>query len=256
MARALEEAIRSGQWQVGSKLPGERVLASDYGVSRVVAREVLRSLESEGLIKIVPARGAFVSRPDGNLLSGAFSRLILTQGATVRDVAETRTVLEVEIAGRVAANHSNQAIEVLYANAESVDAGDDRVRQGIADLQFHSLLAFLAGNPVLTSMHRALAPHILLMMLRSERKEDSANVPHRAIVDSIRDQDVDQARELARAHVAVTERHFGADYERPVEEVASENLNRMSSGLWNLADVERVAFRELEQILQQVERYS
>lgn len=249
----LEQRIASKEWPVGYRLPGERTLATEYGVSRAVVREVLQALESQGSIRVSPARGAFVIRPDGSALSGALSQMLRSNGATVRDVAAARSLLESEVSAYAAANRGGALGERLSELAELVDSGADRLAQGINDLKFHSLLCLAAGNPVLTAMHRAIAPYVLLMTLRREREHVRGGAMHSQLADAVRRGDVDAARVLTAAHLEVTERYFGTDFDRPVAEVAAENLARISSGMWSLEDVERRAYLELDALLRETE---
>lgn len=252
----IEARINAGEWPAGHRLPSERVLGSQYGVSRPVVREVLRSLSVQGTVQISPARGAFVRRPDGTALSGALSRMLRTHGATVRDVVEARVLLETETTLRAAANRGGGLVDHLAEIAEVLDSGEDRLAQAIADLKFHSLLCLAAGNPVLTAMHRAIAPYVLFMTLRRERTHEPTGARHTQIVDAVRSGDVDAARELSGAHLGATELYFGRDFDRPVEEVAAENLRRISAGLWTLEDVERRAFTELDELVAKTEKES
>lgn len=249
----LEQHIISKEWPVGFRLPGERTLATEYGVSRALVREVLQALESQGSIRISPARGAFVSRPDGSALSGALSQLLRSNGATVRAVAEARALLETEVTALAAANAGGALGERLSELAELVDSGEDRLAQGINDLKFHSLLCLAAGNPVLTAMHRAIAPYVLLMTLRREREHVTDGAMHTQLANAVRTGDVEASRALTAAHLKVTERYFGTDFDRPVADVAAENLARISSGMWSLEDVERRAYRELDALLRATE---
>lgn len=251
---AIESRIVSGEWPIGHRLPGERPLAAEYGVSRAVVREVLQTLAAQGRIQISPARGAFVRHPDGSTLSGALSRLLHSHGVTVRDVVEARELLETEVTVRAAANRGGGLVDRLARIAEVIDSGDDRLSQAIGDLKFHSLLCLAAGNPVLTAMHRAIAPYVLLMTLRRERKHVAGGAMHTQLVDVIRAGDVTAARALSTAHLDVTEQYFGADFDRLVEEVAAENLQQISLGMWSLEDVERRAFSELDALVSETEK--
>ncbi len=251
---ALESRIVAGEWPAGYRLPGERTLAAQYGVSRAVVREVLQTLAAQGHVQISPARGAFVRRPDGSVLSGVLAHVLRSHGATVRNVVQARALLETEVTVLAAANRGGGQIDRLAEIAETIDSGEDRLGQAIEDLKFHSLLCLAGGNPVLTAMHRAIAPYVLLMTLRREREHVSGGAMHTQLVEVIRQGDVEAARRLSAAHLDVTEQYFGADFDRPVEEVAAENLRRISAGLWSLEDVEKRAFAELDALLSETEK--
>lgn len=60
LSRLVEQAIGAGSFRPGDRLPGETDLCTDYGLARSTVRETLRHLSDQGLIKLVPRRGAFV----------------------------------------------------------------------------------------------------------------------------------------------------------------------------------------------------
>lgn len=250
----LERRIASHEWPVGFRLPGERTLATEFGVSRPVVREVLQGLAAQGLVEISPARGAFVTRPDGAALSAALSQVVSSHRATVRDVFHARVLLETEVAVRAAENRGGRVLDRLEALAVDVDRGADRLAQAIADLEFHSLLCVASDNPVLTAMHRAIASYVLLMMLRREREPEAGGALHTQIVDAIREGNSAEARRLVAAHLDSTKVFFREDFDRPVDDVAAENLARISGGFWTLEDVARRAFGELDALLHETER--
>ncbi len=64
LAKQLEQAIDSGEYAVGGRLPGESELCRQYDLARSTVREMLRNLEEKGKIKLVPRRGAFVVDPN------------------------------------------------------------------------------------------------------------------------------------------------------------------------------------------------
>ena len=251
--RELERRI-GDVWPVGTKLPGERTLAAEFGVSRAVVREVLQSLAAQGLIHISPARGAFVKRPDGSALSTALSQIVSAHNATVRDVFEARVLLETEVAVRAARNRGGTVVPRLRSLAATVDDSPDRLGQAIADMEFHALLCAAARNPVLTAMHRAITPYALLMMLRRERDHPVGGATHAQITEAVAAGDVEETRRLVIAHLDSTQIFFGSDFDRPVDEVAAENLARISGGFWTLEDVVRRAFAALDALADEIDK--
>jgi len=249
----LEELIRTGEWQEGHRLPGERSLATQYGVSRAIVREVLQDFRRWGIVQVTPARGAFVRRPDGSALSGALTRMLNSHGATARDVFEARVLLETEVTARAARKQGGAVAARLRSLAEDIDDGDDRLAQAINDLKFHSLMCIAAQNPVLTAMHRAIAPYVLFMTLRRDRVADARGASHVQIVDAVCAGDETKARVLAEAHLDSTKAFFGPDFDRAVNDLAEENLQRISAGIWTLDDVVERAFNELDALVEEME---
>lgn len=233
----LRRRILAQEWEVGTRLPGERVLALEYRVSRPVIREALSALASDSLIVISPARGAFVSAPNGSALTNALSGFISAARVTVREVADAREVVEGACLVRAATHASPAQLDRMEWLAEQIDTGEDRVDQAISDLAFHSLTCIASGNAVLAAIHRASSPQILMMMLRVGRDPEHSAAVHARIVAALRDHDASAALELLRTHLGETAAYFGDDFDRPLDEVATENLARISGGL---ADVDAV----------------
>lgn len=250
----IESQIFTGTWPPGFRLPGERALAAQYGVSRAVVREVLQTIAAQGNLDISPARGAYVRRPDGSVLAGALTQVMHSHRATVRDVGSARALLEREVAGLAAAKRGGGLEAELAKLAHRIDTGQDRVDQAVADLRFHALMCRAAGNPVLTAMYRAIAPYVLFMTLRRNREHEPGGALHTQIIDAVRAGDVAAAQALSTAHLDVTERFFGDDFDRPVTQVAAENLERIANPLRTLDDVERLAFAALDNLLTDSEK--
>src|SRR5262249_4556797 len=113
----LREAIFSGAFQRGDKLPSETELADQFGVSRTTVREALRALAAEGLIRKVPGAGggSFVETVDNESLGVWLSesmRTILRLGSVSYDeVVKTRRLLELPAVAEAAANRSDADLE-------------------------------------------------------------------------------------------------------------------------------------------------
>src|SRR3982750_4429877 len=96
IADQIRQAIVTGKLDQGERLPPERELAEQFGVSRVTVRDALRALEAMGLIEVrVGARGgAFVTVPSGSLMGQAMSDMMLMQALSADDIVEARLILE------------------------------------------------------------------------------------------------------------------------------------------------------------------
>ena len=102
-----ERRLRLGELRVGDRLPSERTLAEQYGISRPSVREALRILGALGLIRSStgsgPKSGAIVISEPSDALSWALRMHIATRNLPVKDVVSTRLLLEGP-AARAAAN--------------------------------------------------------------------------------------------------------------------------------------------------------
>ncbi len=152
VADQLREAIFSGKLKPGDRLPPERDLAEQFGVSRLVLREALRSLEQMGLLVVKRGYGGgtFVSQVDKAAVSQSLSAMIRLGETSVDDLTEARLIYEPEIA-RLAAE---RATEIDLAKIKTLldEQRTTLSRQSFGqptNLSFHRAIAEATRNPVL-----------------------------------------------------------------------------------------------------------
>ena len=147
----LGEAIVAGRYAVGAVLPAEPLLGIEFGVSRTVVREAVKSLIGKGMLSIRPRVGTRVLA--SNSWNWFDPDVIAWQSAAgiepefIRDLQELRRALEpaaVRLATQRASADDIEAIEQAYQGMEqAVDEGGDYVSQ---DLKFHQGLLRASGN--------------------------------------------------------------------------------------------------------------
>ena len=129
IADQIRSAIVSGRLPQGERLPPERELAAQFGVSRVTVRDALRALEATGLVEIrVGARGgAFVRAPSGSLVAQAMTDMMLMSEAGTEDVVEARLIVELGTVTLACARATDQDLERL---AELMQQGEAELAAG------------------------------------------------------------------------------------------------------------------------------
>lgn len=151
----LREQIVSGQWPVGTKLPGETALAAQLGVGRSTVREAVRALAGAGLLRSRQGAGVFVISADPDEDFGTRLRR-----AAVADVYEVRAMVEVQ-AARLAAERRTEAdvagLEAALASRRAA-AGGSAGAFVDADVALHAGVVTAAHNPVLTDLFTEFAP--------------------------------------------------------------------------------------------------
>jgi DNA-binding GntR family transcriptional regulator len=186
---ALRDAIIDGEFKPGDRLIEGR-LADRFGVSRNPVREALKALDTEGIVEIVPRRGAFVS--------------VLTH-AEICEVIELRAALE-GLGARLAARRLDPAAaerlpSILKAGEEAEKTGDIAELNRLNDL-FHGALAQASSNRYLSNYIRTLRgkTHWLFAGIARERALESWR-EHAAIMRAVLDRDAEMAELLASRHV-------------------------------------------------------
>lgn len=154
----LKEAILSGQFGQGDKLPPETVLAEQFGVSRPTVREALSGLVSSGLIRKIPgvAGGSFVNSVTPDSLSHQLTEsmdTILKLGALgLGELNQVRNVLEVPAARWAAEYRTDDHLDQLRDVVEkqrTTTIDDPDIPD--YDLAFHSTVGQASGNRLLSS---------------------------------------------------------------------------------------------------------
>lgn len=236
----LVRKILSGGYPAGSKLPGERSLAVESGLSRPVVREVLRSLVERGLIDVIPARGAYVNAPDMMQLAGVAGPAARQQGATPRDLVEARELIEAQSARRAAERATPEDVQRLQDLVKAFDHASSTIERTQSDLALHATIARLSGNPVLGILFGAIAPLVLDVQLRS--LADPAILKrgaplHHDIVDAIADHDPERAAASMSDHILLALEMYGDDLDVPLNELAVGRLEGLLGSQRQLQDI-------------------
>jgi len=209
--------IHSGQLPAGSRLPAERDLAQQLGVSRTALREALRIVEATGVLEARVGRGRFVtSRPRSNSNSAVMASWLDLHHD---EVAELNHVLQlIEPAGILELpTHLLPAVaaeaRAVYERALAAIDADDFDKAAALDLDFHRSLCRRTPNRLLRDLI------INLIQLMSESAKAVYSVPaaarnsldqHLKIVSALEKQSREEASALLRDHAAIAHR-FAAE---------------------------------------------
>jgi DNA-binding FadR family transcriptional regulator len=159
----IKEAILTGEFGRGEKLPSEVQLAEQFGVSRPTIREALGSLVTAGLIHKIPgmAGGSFVNSVTADSLSQTLREAvdtILRLGALdIEEITDVRRALEIPAARMAASNRTLEHIQRMQAIVDrqrTTTMDDPDIPR--YDLEFHSTVGEASGNRLLGAFVRAL----------------------------------------------------------------------------------------------------
>jgi GntR family transcriptional regulator, transcriptional repressor for pyruvate dehydrogenase complex len=211
----LTEAIMSRQLVPGQRLPSERELGEQFGVSRTVIREAIRSLAARGLVNVTSGRGIEVGKIDSGDVTTSM-RLFVRGHSNLHygKVHEVRTAVEVQTAGLAAVRATPEDIarlqELCDAFRESIAAGD-LPKASELDFQFHQELARASGNELLLAMLDSIAD--VLREVRSQAMvhagvAEAGLKAHRWILQCISAGDPESARRAMEKHLAEAEQHW------------------------------------------------
>lgn len=208
LAKDLEQLLQDGVWRPGDQLPGERDLASRFGVSRSSVREALRILELHGWVDIRQGDGTRVAHPSESF--GRRLRSRLHEEDFIAELFEVRRILEPAVAALAAERSDEKGIErleeLLYQQQLSAA---DLYRFVELDLDFHKTLAELSQNAVLSEIVVLLAAELRQTRLTATARRfrpQSTLVEHRRILEAIRASNPEAARKAMLAHLSTVER--------------------------------------------------
>ena len=227
IADELAEGILAGRWPAGSRMPSERQLTREFGASRPVIREALRSLLERGLIEVQAGRGTFVREPDALATAGSIDLHFRRSGVTARQLSEARLMLETEAAGLAAERASEADLTELRAALDRLEHAASPVEQVRGDLAFHLTLARAAHNPVIEMMFRSIAGLAVELMVRSAADPavlGRSGPFHRAALEAVDAHDREAARAALQAHLGVAAQTYGGDYDRNLDTTAFRAL--------------------------------
>ena len=195
MFNAIRTDIESGSIPVGSKLSSEATLSQQYGVSRSVIREALRSCTALGLTVTRTGKGTFV-------IAGKVANDLTLGQYSARDLTEARPHIEVPAAGLAALRRSPEELDTLRDIVAAMATETDPESWVSLDSSFHAAIARASGNKVfasvVTDIRDALAHQSETLNMVADRQHAS-DVEHQEILAAIEAGSADRAR-AAMAH--------------------------------------------------------
>lgn len=216
VVRHIKQMVLQGRLRSGERLPPEKELARQYGLSRATIRDALRVLESEGFVHIrVGARGGvFVSVPGPSHVTESLANLLRANRASLHALAEARLLLEPEVAALAAWRARGKELDAMRRAVEDARAALERAEADFIpySVAFHAALAEASRNPVLVcalASFRGLFHQALARLLPDDAMAVRAVDDHQAILEAVRAHDAERARSLMREHVAYFARRVG-----------------------------------------------
>jgi GntR family transcriptional repressor for pyruvate dehydrogenase complex len=218
--------IDRGRLGPGDRLPAERELATQIGVSRPSVRAGLHALAAMGVVRSRHGSGTYI--PDGppSLGSEPLSFLAALHRFTHEDMWEARRILETEAAGLAAARATSDHLATLSEEVAGLFANRDNPNLFLVhDINFHRAVADAAQNPIvgaLVGMVSAL--YYERRRATAARASDSdlrdAAEAHRRIYQSIRARDAEGARRAMNEHLLQASRYQAQELARQDAEKA------------------------------------
>ena len=187
----LRQAILRGELKPGERLM-EIKLAKQLGVSRTPIREAIRMLELEGLVVMIPRRGAAVAK-------------ITKQD--LEDVLEVRCAMEelaVELACLRITGAELEQLSRAHYEFENAMGHADPTSLAQKDVAFHDIIFEATGNKRLVQLINNLREQMYryrLEYLKDERSHEQLVLEHKIIIENIKNRDVESAKQHIKEHI-------------------------------------------------------
>src|ERR1700730_3949084 len=216
----IREQLALGVLKPGDKLPPERELAQQLGVSRNVLREALRSLEMAGVLRLQKGvkGGAFIQEGDTSRMNDVMRDMLSLGTISVRELSEAR-IHVLDLVVRLACANARQAdFEALEANIERTELATsegrllDRVE---CSREFYKLLAMATRNKVIAMIVDSVT-EIHMRFVYAKVASSGAATPRlaekrRQFLSALRARDVLAAAKLMRIHLESVQRMLEQD---------------------------------------------
>jgi DNA-binding FadR family transcriptional regulator len=207
VVREIENRIFSGEFTIGERLPPERELALELGVSRSLVNLAILDLESMGFLHIVPRQGTFIADYKNEstpqmLLSLMTRGAIDNTGAKLfSSMMQTRRLLESECARLAAENASEEELKNLSSILDEMRVAAEPERFSDANFRFHRIMMAASGNIVYAMIFQSfgeVVKYYVSSYFTSPARMRLSVSQHENLLAAL------NARDADRAQVAVT----------------------------------------------------
>ncbi len=192
--------IVGGEFRPGEPLPNEAVLGEEFGASRSVIREAVKSLAAKGLLESRTRTGIRVLAPmhwnllDPQLLGWRYSTMQPQQ--FYREIFEIRGLIEPQAAGFAAERASKAEIAEIVAAFAAMEAANQPGNEAIeADLRFHRAVLAAAHNDLLLQMGNLIGVGLMVSYRLSSESYTRFLPLHKEVADAIVARDAAAARD-------------------------------------------------------------
>ena len=225
IAEQVRQLIASGEFALGSRLPAERDLAAQLGVSRPSVREALIALEVEGMIEVRTGSGIYVQRTESpnkraQIEANAYVNTPAEWGPL--EVMSARLLVEAEVAALAATHAQKSDLKAIKSGLQQMklEAARDQVpREG--DEAFHEAIAQACGNSVLLDTVQRYwqarnGPLFERLGDYFEHPESwqAAIGEHQQVLMAIEARDASAARKTMQKHLRQAHKRYSASWRR------------------------------------------
>jgi GntR family transcriptional regulator, transcriptional repressor for pyruvate dehydrogenase complex len=216
VANQLKMAIGNGVFKVGNRLPSERELAEQMGVSRTSVREAIQQLELLGIIETVHGGGSIVRNLTEQEIRSPMETVLEQDKVRVLELTEVRAFMEAWAAKRAAANRTDAELELIHGFLEEMerDLEKGQIRPEI-DFKFHAEIAAATHNTIflhlIQNIHQLISYSIKVhreQVFLTREDQQTIFYHHLRVFKAIQDRDPEGAEAAMAEHLLFVVREF------------------------------------------------
>ncbi|WP_432666111.1 FadR/GntR family transcriptional regulator [Wukongibacter baidiensis] len=204
----IQEMILDGKLKKGDKLPSERDLSNQLGISRTSIREALRALEIIGLIESRQGEGNFIKGRMESSIFEPLSVMFILSGGRPQDILEVRRIIEVEGAILAAKEINDDQKEELIEIMNQLRNAKDEKESSEFDRKLHFMIAKCTGNHLIMNLFNVISTLMKDFIkdarweiLKANKSQEFLVNQHQLICDAIIENDPDKAGLAMKAHI-------------------------------------------------------
>lgn len=206
--------LRANRWQAGDRLPTERALCDQFGISRTSVRRVLHELKDLGAISQTVGSGTYVTGQAGALVSG-FAKGDPVRQTSPAELMEARLSLEPAILEMVIGSATAADFERMDACCEQAEAATTLEEFEHWDGMLHEVIAVAAHNSFVTNVFQLMNQvrnqgewGVLKKRSVTPERRLQYQAEHRQLVEALKRRDVHEARAVATEHLLRVQRNL------------------------------------------------
>lgn len=211
----IQEMLLDGRLKVGDRLPSERDLTEQLGVSRTSIREAMRALEILGLVESRQGEGNFISGDLGDNIFQPLSVLFMLNQGKFENVLELREVLEIQSVSLAVDRATDKNIEELQALVSALNITENEAKAAHLDAEFHYKIAEMTGNSLMLSLFKAISV-LMEAFIKDARvrihsdpiNHDLLNMIHKSVCDGIAQRNRTKALSAMESHFTLINTYY------------------------------------------------
>ena len=200
----IKNQIKKGILKPGEKLPSERKLADQLGVSRASVREAIQALAFSGYLEVIQGKGTYILEMATKYdeIVNFFSEF---SNYSLDYLMEARIMLEGEFARLATLNASQEEIDVIERVFNEIASSKDLNTFFVKDLEFHLTIAKATHNPIMNGLMKIIVEMLYkethkIIEISKDTRENTIKTT-RNLVQAIKQRNAVQAKELMSEHI-------------------------------------------------------